>query len=169
VEPGFKYDRKNRLDPFVDPTPPPAPPAPRGNTPAAPVDPKNPTPPPAPEIIVPVSRPRGLKGLMLEDISLKGVVVARDPAMTMAIIQGPGNKTYNVSRKDELFNATIKDIRLDAVIFTPIVRKDDTGEPLTVKEIRSDSVLYTKLPKTAKPESTRDVVRKLHPAPGEPK
>jgi hypothetical protein len=177
VEPGFRYEPRGRMDPFTNPTPkPPANSAARGNSPAPAVTGApnvingSVEPAPAPEVIVPYSRPRGLKGLMLEDISVKGVVVAKDPAMTMAIIQGPGNKTYNVARKDQIFNAVIKDIRLDAVVFSPIIRRDDAGEALSVKEVRSDSVIYTKLPKNmgAGP-STLDVVRKLHPAPGEPK
>jgi hypothetical protein len=173
VEQGFKYDPKNRLDPFTNPIPrPPAPVpnAPKGATPpnTQPAVPGMPAPPVEPEVIVPFSRPRGLRGLLLEDISIKGIVFARDPAMTMAIIQGPGNKTYNVSRQDEIFNAVIKDIRVDSIVFSPIVRKDDSGAPLTVKEVRSDSVLYTKLPKGVS-SSSRDIVRKLHPAPGEPK
>ncbi|HEX4999135.1 MAG TPA: hypothetical protein VFY29_12980 [Terriglobia bacterium] len=175
VDPGYRYNPKGRLDPFVNPVPPKPPANATTPQPGAPDTPGAPgaqsvTPPLPPEVLIPVSRPRGVKGLLLEDISVKGVIVARDPMMTMAIIQGPGNRTYNITRHDEVFNAIVKDIRMDGIVFSPIVRKDDSGVPLSVKEVRSDSVIYTKLPSKGRTEpSTRDVVRKLHPAPGEPK
>jgi hypothetical protein len=116
-----------------------------------------------------VKRPLGIKGLFLNDISLKGVVVSKDPAMTLAIIQAPGNKIFTLGVRDELFDSAIKEIRKDGVVFRTRPPMTEKGEPLDIKEIRADAVVYTKLIAPGPRPVARDVVLKVHDTPGDKK
>ena len=123
VPPGYKYDPRGRRDPFVNPIP-------------KPVEPE-------PEI--PVVRPPGLRGLLIAEAVLVGVVSSKEPSMNKVIIQAPGNKTYFAGRGDALFDAVIKEIRPDAVVFTLVGRPGSRGQP---------------------PQENREVVRRVNPVPG---
>jgi hypothetical protein len=129
VPAGYKYDASGRRDPFVNPIPKPLP-----EEAAAP----------------PVVRPAGLKGLLMSDAKLMGVVTSKDLAMNKVIILAPGNKTYFASRGDTLWDAVIKDIQPDAVVFTTVV-------PQRPGQQASNT------------PPSRDVVRKVHPSTGENK
>ena len=122
VPPGYKYDPHGRRDPFVNPIPKPK----------------------APEPAIPVVRPPGLKGLLVAEANLMGVVTSKEPSMNKVVIKAPGNKTYFASVGDSLFDAVIKEIRPDAVVFT--MGAPGRGQP-----------------------ANREVVRKVNPAPGENK
>jgi hypothetical protein len=115
----YKYDARGRRDPFVNPVPKPV-----SANPAA-----------------PALRPPGLKGVLIAEATIAGVVTSREPSMNVVIINAPAGKSYFARVGDELFDASVKEIRLDTVTFalnsTPI-----TGGP-------------------------RDIVRKVRPAPGE--
>ena len=126
VPSGYKYDPRGRRDPFVNPIPKPAPPEPE----------------------VPVIRPPGLRGVLIAEVKLMGVVTSREPAMNKVIVQAPGNRIYFAARGDALFDAVIKEIRPDAVVFTlaPPVNRGQ-GQQQT--------------------PTSREVVRKINPAPGE--
>src|SRR5262245_28620901 len=73
VPAGYRYDPRGRRDPFVNPIP-------------KPIEPDKETP-----VVV---RPPGLKGVLVAEAKLLGVVSSREFAMTKVIIQAPGNKTY---------------------------------------------------------------------------
>lgn len=112
VPQGYRYEPRGRRDPFVNPIPKPAPPA-------------------APE--VQAVRPPGMKGALLEEVTVVGVFVARDDAsMTRAILSVPGIKApVMASRGDALFDAVIKEIRADGVVFAM------SGNREVVKKLRS--------------------------------
>jgi hypothetical protein len=95
VPPGYKYEPQGRRDPFVNPIPKPA-----GN-----------------EVDIPVNRPPGLRGVLVNDAVVAGIVISREPTMNYAVILAPGNKTYFAGRNDSLFDAVIKDIQVDSVVF----------------------------------------------------
>jgi hypothetical protein len=126
VPAGYKYESRGRRDPFVNPIPKPV-----EEEAAAPV----------------VVRPPGLKGLLVADAKLLGVVTSREAAMNKVIIQAPGNKTYFASRGDTLWDGVIKDIQPDAVVFTVQSPARPNGPPPT----------------------SRDIVRKVRPATGDNK
>lgn len=78
------------------------------------------------------SRPAGVPGLYINEVSIKGIV--RDRAGFVALIQGPDNKTYVVKAGDRLMDGTVKSIVQDAVVFS-----QDVSDPLSLvkqKEIR---------------------------------
>lgn len=97
VPPGYRYDPRGRRDPFVNPVP-------------KPVVEQQPEPPP-------VVRPPGLRGVLVNEASVIGIVTSREPQMNLAVIQAPGAKIYFAARGDSLFDAVVKEIQADAVVF----------------------------------------------------
>jgi len=78
------------------------------------------------------ARPTGLPGLLINEISIKGIV--KDRAGFAAMIQGSDNKTYVIKAGDRLMDGTVKSIVQDAVVFS-----QDVNDPLSLvkqKEIR---------------------------------
>jgi type IV pilus assembly protein PilP len=78
------------------------------------------------------TRPPGVPGLLINEVSVKGIV--RNSAGFVAMIQGPDNKTYVVKAGDRLMDGTVKSIVQDAVVFS-----QDVNDPLSLvkqKEIR---------------------------------
>ncbi len=121
VPQGYRYDARGRRDPFINPVPKPKP--------------KEPD--------VPVVRPPGLKGVLINEAVLAGVVTSKEPNMNVAVLTAPGGRTYFVYKGDALFDGVIKEIRADGVVFilTP------TGRQST--------------------EPPREIERKVRPTPGE--
>lgn len=121
VPPGYHYEARGRRDPFVNPIPKPQ----------------------APEPEVQTVRPPGVKGALVSEVIVAGVFVAKDdPAMTRAILQIPGLKApVIVSRGEVLFDAVIKEVRPDSVVFTllsPGIKPDSPSENReVVKKLRS--------------------------------
>ncbi|MBI2149095.1 MAG: hypothetical protein HYU27_00625 [Acidobacteria bacterium] len=97
----YKYNRRGRRDPFVNPIPE-----------EKPVSAGPAAPPP------PIQRPPGLAGVLIAEAGITAVVVSREPAMTVVGILAPGGKTYFARVGDELFDAVVKEIRMEAVRFT---------------------------------------------------
>jgi hypothetical protein len=122
VPPGYTYERSGRRDPFVNPVPKPATPAP---------------------VVVVRPRPPGLKGVMVSEAAIAGVVTSKEPSMNVVVIKAPGNKTYFARVGDALFDGVVKDIRLASVTFVVTA----TGDGIQ--------------------QSPREVVRQVRPAPGE--
>jgi len=78
------------------------------------------------------SRPVGLPGILINEVSLKGIM--RDRTGFVAIVRGPDNKTYFVKPGDRLMDGTVKSIVADAVVFS-----QDVNDPLSLikqREIR---------------------------------
>jgi len=78
------------------------------------------------------SRPPGVPGLLINEVSVKGIV--RNSSGYVALIQGADNKTYVIKAGDRLLDGTVKSIVADAVVFA-----QDVNDPLSLvkqKEIR---------------------------------
>jgi Tfp pilus assembly protein PilP len=78
------------------------------------------------------ARPSGVPGLLINELSVKGIV--RDRAGFTAMVQGSDNKTYIIKPGDRLMDGTVKSIGQDAVVFS-----QDVNDPLSLvkqKEIR---------------------------------
>ena len=107
VEPpvGFSYDAEGRRDPFLSLLG-------RGN------DPRTTT-----------ARPAGVPGLMIADVTVKGIV--RNRGGFIAMIAGSDNKTYIVRAGDRLFDGSVKSIVQDKVIFS-----QDVNDPLSLVKQR---------------------------------
>jgi len=119
----YKYDARGRRDPFVNPVPRPK----------------------AVVVAPPTARPAGLKGVLVNEATITGVVTSADPSMTRVIISAPGTKTpYFAHVGDQLYDAVVKSISLDAVTFA--LTAPGTNE-----------------------KSSRELVRKVRPTPGEEK
>jgi type IV pilus assembly protein PilP len=106
--PAFTYNPEGRRDPFVSLI-------------GSGIDPK-----------FSGARPTGLPGLLINEISIKGIV--KDRAGFAAMIQGSDNKTYVIKAGDRLMDGTVKSIVQDAVVFS-----QDVNDPLSLvkqKEIR---------------------------------
>ena len=77
-------------------------------------------------------RPSGLPGMLINEISLKGIMKER--AGFIALVQGPDKKTYTVRQGQRLFDGTVKSISQDTVVFS-----QDVNDPLSLvkqKEVR---------------------------------
>jgi hypothetical protein len=121
----YHYNSHGRRDPFVNPVP-----KPKTATAAAPPQ---------------ITRPPGLKGVMVTEAQIAGVVTSREPSMNVVIISAPGAKAPYFARVgDELFDAVVKSIKMDKVTFA-----------MTAS--------------AAEPNRPREIVRKVRPSPGEEK
>jgi Tfp pilus assembly protein PilP len=74
-------------------------------------------------------RPTGREGLLIADISVRGIVKARNT--WVAMLQGPDNRTHIVHSGDKLLDGVIKAITADAVIFS-----QDVNDPLSLVKQR---------------------------------
>lgn len=104
----FTYDPQGRRDPFVSLLA-------RGSDPGS-----------------AASRPPGLPGLLISEVAVKGIV--RDRSGFIAMVQGPGTKTYIVHTGEKLMDGTVKAITADTVVFS-----QDVNDPLSMvkqKEVR---------------------------------
>jgi hypothetical protein len=121
----YRYNARGRRDPFVNPVPKPVQ---RAATPGAP----------------PPQCPQGLKGVLVSQATISGVVTSKEPSMNIAIIGAPGGKTYFARIGDALCDAVVTGIKLDAVTFAVTAREGGDQPP-------------------------REIVRKVRPTPGEEK
>jgi hypothetical protein len=119
----YRYNARGRRDPFVNPVPKPKPTA----------------------VAPPAVRPPGLRGVLVAEAQVAGVVTSKEPSMNVVIIAAPGAKTPYFARVgDQLYDAVVRSINLDAVTFTVTGPSGDAKTP-------------------------RDIVRKVRPNPGEEK
>ena len=102
---GYSYDPAGRRDPFVSLT------ARGGELPPA------------------GSRPSGPAGLLVTEITLKGVL--KSPRGFLALVQAPDNRTYIMHSGDKVFDGTVKAITQDAVVFS-----QDVNDPLSLVKQR---------------------------------
>jgi hypothetical protein len=121
----YRYNARGRRDPFVNPIPKPKP------TAAA---------PPAPAV-----RPPGLKGVLVSEAQIIGVVTSKEPTMNVVVLGAPGAKASYFARVgDQLFDASVRRITVDTVTFALNSPGPDPNAP-------------------------REIVRKVRPKPGEEK
>jgi Tfp pilus assembly protein PilP len=107
-QPGYSYDPDGRRDPFVSLFG-------RGSDPRS-----------------AASRPVGLAGVLINELSLKGII--KDRNGYFAMIQGPDNKPYTLRAGDRLMDGSVKSVLPDAVVFS-----QDVNDPLSLikqREIR---------------------------------
>ena len=105
---GFTYDPQGRRDPFLSLLS-------RGNDPRA-----------------TASRPPGLPGVLIGEVTVKGIV--RDKSGFIAMVQAPDNKTYIVRPGEKLMDGSVKSITPDTVVFSQDV--NDPLSPVKQREIR---------------------------------
>jgi type IV pilus assembly protein PilP len=117
AKPGYTYDPEGRRDPFQSLLG-------RGNDPQA-----------------NASRPSGVAGLLIGDVSVKGIL--RDRNGFVAMIQAPEGKTFLVKTGDKLFDGSVKAISQDKVIFS-----QDVTDPLSLVKQRE-------IPKAVRPADGR--------------
>ncbi len=73
------------------------------------------------------SRPKaGLSGVVLADVSVRGIV--QNGRSTLAVLEGPGGKSFVARSRDRLQDATVKTIDADGVTFVQQV-VDVMGAP----------------------------------------
>ena len=78
------------------------------------------------------TRPAGLAGLLVSEVSVKGII--RDRTGFIAMLQGAGTKTFTVRPGEKLMDGTVKAITADTVVFS-----EDVNDPLSMvkqKEVR---------------------------------
>jgi Tfp pilus assembly protein PilP len=78
------------------------------------------------------TRPPGLPGMLIAEVSVKGII--RDRSGFIAMVQGTGTKTFTVRPGEKLMDGTIKAITADSVVFS-----EDVNDPLSMvkqKEVR---------------------------------
>ena len=105
IDPAYVYEPAGRRDPFISLVG-------RGESSAA-----------------PAVRPPGLSGLLIGEITVKGVV--RDRQGFIAMVQAPDNKTYAVRVGDKLLDGSVKSITQEKVIFS-----QDVNDPLSLVKQR---------------------------------
>lgn len=111
VVPSYKYEAKGRRDPFrsLDVV----------NTVQA--------------TTAPIVRPPGLKGQLVSEINLVGIVKSKGEYLAMAT--GYRGKTYFVRPNDELYDGKVAQIRSDAVVFSQILT-DSQGRKLSQQVVK---------------------------------
>ena len=78
------------------------------------------------------ARPDGLPGLSVSDVAIRGIVA--NNKTYIAMVQGPDKRTYIVRNGDKLYDAMVKAVVADAVVFVQQV-----NDPLSLvkqREIR---------------------------------
>ncbi|HET7220223.1 MAG TPA: pilus assembly protein PilP [Vicinamibacterales bacterium] len=105
IEPGYAYDPKGRRDPFISLLG-------RGD-----------------ESKPQEARPAGIAGVLIGEVSVKGVL--RDRGGYMAMIQGPDKKTHTVRVGDKLLDGSVKSITQEQVVFS-----QDVNDPLSLVKQR---------------------------------
>ena len=77
----------------------------------------------------PAVRPPGLSGLLIGEVTVKGVM--KDRTGFLAMLRAPDNKTYTARVGDKLFDGTVKSISQEKVIFS-----QDVNDPLSLVKQR---------------------------------
>ena len=85
------------------------------------------------------SRPPGLPGLLIGEVSVKGVLKSRGGFV--AILQSPDTRTYLAHPGDKVMDGSVKSITPDAVVFS-----QDVNDPLSLVKQRE-------VRKTIRPET----------------
>jgi hypothetical protein len=66
----------------------------------------------------------------MTEATIIGVVTSKEPQMNVVVIQAPGSRIYFAARGDSLFDAVVKEIQADAVVFeVPGARRQGEATP----------------------------------------
>ena len=118
----YHYNARARRDPFVNPVPKPVVKA---------------APPPPPAV---AARPPGLKGVLVTEAEVIGIVVSREPSMNVITLQAPGGRRYFARVGDALFDAVVKSIKSDSVTFAVTAAGlDDKAPREVVRKLRGEN------------------------------
>src|SRR5690606_31782519 len=71
------------------------------------------------------NRPTGLAGVTVAELTLRGIV--RSGNQFIALATSPDGRTFQLRRNDRLFDGTVKQIGLDAVVFM-----QEVNDPLSL-------------------------------------
>lgn len=74
----------------------------------------------------------GLSGVALADIAVKGII--HNGATTLAVLEGPGGKSFVARSKDRLQDASVKAIDADGVVF--VERVVDAVGAVRMRDVR---------------------------------
>jgi Tfp pilus assembly protein PilP len=84
-------------------------------------------------------RPEGLRGLTVDEIALKGVVLSR--GAFVAMIQAPDGKSYTIRAGDRLMDGSVKAVTASTVVFVQqvndplsLVKQREVRKPLRPTE-----------------------------------
>ena len=105
--PGWSYDPQGRRDPFVSL---------RNRTTTASTT---------------QNRPPGLAGVTVSEIVIKGIVYDKSRNEHIALVQAPDGRTFQLRRNARLFDGVVKQIGIDAVVFT-----QEVNDPLSLVKQR---------------------------------
>ena len=75
------------------------------------------------------SRPTGLAGLSVDEITMRGVFKGRNG--WTALVRGADNRTYSVKAGDELYDGTVKAVTGDAIVVL-----QNVSDPLSLQKKR---------------------------------
>jgi hypothetical protein len=81
----------------------------------------------------PVVRPPGLKGQLVSEIRVLGIV--RSKGALMAMVQGFRNKTFFLHPNDPLFDGKVQEIRSDSVVFNQFLT-DNLGKKVSQQIVK---------------------------------
>ena len=77
-------------------------------------------------------RPPGVRGLLISELSFRGVV--RSGSRFLAMVEGPDKRTHTVTPGAQLLDGTVKVVAADAIVFLQQVT--DPLSTVTQREIR---------------------------------
>jgi len=106
----YRYDPAGRRDPFV-----------------------NPVLPEEEVAAIPVVRPPGLAGVLLNEAGLNAIVRSADPRASVVVIRAPGDRVFIAHTGDELFDVVIREIRDRDVVFE--VKPLEGDDPLAPRAL----------------------------------
>ena len=75
------------------------------------------------------NRPPGLPGVLIGEIMIRGIV--RSGSDFIALAQAPDGRTFQLRRNARLFDGVVKQITIDAVVFT-----QEVNDPLSLVKQR---------------------------------
>jgi len=101
---GFRYESRGRRDPFVSL--------------AMGVN-----------VLPPDARPPGLQGMLIQEVSLRGIVKTQDGYIAM--IQGTDNKSYFARIGERLYDGNIQEIDDEKVVF-----RQEINDPLRIEKFQ---------------------------------
>jgi Tfp pilus assembly protein PilP len=81
----------------------------------------------------PIVRPPGLKGQLVSEIQLVGIVETSSGILAMA--QGYRNRAFFLHANDTLYDGKVVEIRKDAVVFAQLL-KDAQGKTMTQQVVK---------------------------------
>lgn len=75
------------------------------------------------------NRPTGLAGVTISELALRGIV--RSGNEFIALAQAPDGRTFQLRRSDRLFDGSVKQVGIDAVVFI-----QEVNDPLSLVKQR---------------------------------